>query len=134
MDLSFTIIYQFLVTYIDNLRYKMHFLHKSESTDSLLAWSPFACERDKYAQQYFLSTFPKQRKLPPVLLDRTVLDRTFRRLKDNQSTDCEKEPAEATRKYRAKNARLNGAKEASVFYAYRYSKRMYNITYSKTSL
>lgn len=103
--------------YIDNLRYAMHFLHRSESTDSLLAWSPLECERNKYAQRYFLSTTSKQRKLQPTLLDRTVLDRTFRRLEGNQSTDCEKEPAETTSGYRAKNARRKSAIKASIFCA-----------------
>ncbi|KAL4122137.1 hypothetical protein QTP88_014523 [Uroleucon formosanum] len=98
--------------YIDNLRYAMHFLHRSESTDSLLAWSPLECERNKYAQRYFLSTTSKQRKLQPTLLDRTVLDRTFRRLEGNQSTDCEKEPAETTSGYRAKNVRRKSAIKA----------------------
>eukprot|EP00102_Acyrthosiphon_pisum_P019027 XP_016656237.1 PREDICTED: uncharacterized protein LOC107882428 [Acyrthosiphon pisum] len=90
----------------------MHFLQQSESTDSLLAWSPLECERNKYAQRYFLSTAVKQRKMQPTLLHRTVLERAFRRLEGNQTTKCEKEQAETISGYRAKNARPESAIEA----------------------
>eukprot|EP00102_Acyrthosiphon_pisum_P014794 XP_008185038.2 PREDICTED: uncharacterized protein LOC103309974 [Acyrthosiphon pisum] len=90
----------------------MHFLHQSESTDSLLAWSPLECERNKYAQRYFLSTAAKQRKMQPTLLHRTILDRIFRRLEGYQTTKCEKEPKKTISGHRAKNARPESAIEA----------------------
>lgn len=88
----------------------MHFLHRSESTESLAAWSPFECDRNKYAQRFYLSATPKKRELPSTRLDRTALERTFRQLEGNQSTDCNKKPAAAM------NGHLKGVNEVSVFH------------------
>ncbi|XP_050057039.1 uncharacterized protein LOC114127358 [Aphis gossypii] len=72
----------------------MNFLQPSDSTESLSAWSPLKCERDKYAQRYFFSDAPKQqRKLsPPRYVDRIALEEAFSWLEINdQMSDDYKE-------------------------------------------
>ncbi|KAE9524962.1 hypothetical protein AGLY_015012 [Aphis glycines] len=72
----------------------MNFLQPSDSTESLSAWSPLKCVRDKYAQRYFFSDAPKQqRKLsPPRCVDRIALEEAFSWLEINdQMSDDYKE-------------------------------------------
>ncbi|XP_025201623.1 uncharacterized protein LOC112599099 isoform X2 [Melanaphis sacchari] len=77
---------------------------QTDSTDDQSAWSLFKCARDKH----FFSNAAEQRKLPPpTYLDRTVLERRFQQLENNnQLTDGDEQPRMMINSYSTENACL----------------------------